>query len=185
MDAAAEHLAWEANFYESKLIQDTTVESKSPKANNVFGDVAFLGSTRDFGTQYLYLRFDYDKLSDIKTTDIDLFLLDLQGKGLSTSLQAKCKSLLSWIFNKAISDNHLTKNPVEFETKYFVQKELDIRGSRNANPSDFRAVQRYFDKNNVPMERFISGIATPETAKEAMEKWAADPAQVFRLLVKF
>jgi threonine dehydrogenase-like Zn-dependent dehydrogenase len=77
------------------------------------------------------------------------------------------------------------KNPVEFETKYFVQKELDIRGSRNANPSDFRAVQRYFDKNNVPMERFISGIATPETAKEAMEKWAADPAQVFRLLVKF
>ena len=76
-------------------------------------------------------------------------------------------------------------NPVEFETKYFVQKELDIRGSRNANPSDFRAVQRYFDKNNVPMERFISGIATPETAKEAMEKWAADPAQVFRLLVKF
>ena len=77
------------------------------------------------------------------------------------------------------------KNPVEFETKFFVQKELDIRGSRNANPSDFRAVQRYFDKNDVPMERFISGIATPETALEAMEKWAADPAQVFRLLVKF
>jgi threonine dehydrogenase-like Zn-dependent dehydrogenase len=77
------------------------------------------------------------------------------------------------------------KSEVNFQTKLFVQKELDIRGSRNANPSDFRAVQRYFDKNNVPMERFISGIATPETAKEAMEKWAADPAQVFRLLVKF
>ena len=32
------------------------------------------------------------------------------------------------------------KSPVEFQTKLFVQKELDIRGSRNALPADFRAV---------------------------------------------
>lgn len=82
MDAAAEHLAWEANFYEPKLIHDTTVESKSPKANNVFGDVAFLGSTRDFGTQYLYLRFDYDKLSDVKTTDITRVTLHIPYYGI-------------------------------------------------------------------------------------------------------
>lgn len=78
-----------------------------------------------------------------------------------------------------------SKNPVEFETKYFVQKELDIRGSRNAMPNDFRAVQRYLEKATVPMERFVSATATPETAKEAMEKWAEAPAQVFRILVKF
>ena len=78
-----------------------------------------------------------------------------------------------------------SKNPVEFETKYFVQKELDIRGSRNANPSDFRAVMRYLEKTEVPMERFISGIATPETAIDIMKEWAAAPAQVFRILVKF
>lgn len=89
MDAAAEHLVWEANFYEPKLIHDTTVESKSPKANNVFGDVAFLGSTRDFGTQYLYLRFDYDKLSDIKTTDISRVTLHIPYYGIQgNSFQA-------------------------------------------------------------------------------------------------
>jgi threonine dehydrogenase-like Zn-dependent dehydrogenase len=32
------------------------------------------------------------------------------------------------------------KSEVAFQTKYFVQKELDIRGSRNAMPEDFRAV---------------------------------------------
>ena len=32
------------------------------------------------------------------------------------------------------------KSEVAFQTKYFVQKELDIRGSRNALPADFRAV---------------------------------------------
>lgn len=77
------------------------------------------------------------------------------------------------------------KSGVEFQTKYFVQKELDIRGSRNANPSDFRAVQKYLETAKVPMDRFVSGIYTPETAKEGMEKWAAAPAQVFRILVDF
>ena len=35
------------------------------------------------------------------------------------------------------------KTEVSFQTKHFVQKELDIRGSRNALPSDFRAVIHY------------------------------------------
>ena len=38
------------------------------------------------------------------------------------------------------------KAEVSFQTKYFVQKELDIRGSRNALPSDFRAVIHYLEK---------------------------------------
>lgn len=77
------------------------------------------------------------------------------------------------------------KNAVEFQTKYFVQKELDIRGSRNANPSDFRAVMRYLQRANVPMDQFVSGVATPETALDAMQKWAEAPGKVFRILVKF
>lgn len=36
-----------------------------------------------------------------------------------------------------------SKSDVSFQTKFFVQKELDIRGSRNAMPDDFRAVIRY------------------------------------------
>ena len=78
-----------------------------------------------------------------------------------------------------------SKNEVSFQTKYFVQKELDIRGSRNATPNDFRAVQRFMQTTQLSMEPFISGIIQPEDAQPTMEKWAANPAQVFRILVEF
>ena len=78
------------------------------------------------------------------------------------------------------------KNNVEFQTKLFVQKELDIRGSRNAMPSDFRAVIRFLDEHpNFPKERLISAIGTPETAEQVMKQWAEAPGKVFRILVEF
>lgn len=76
------------------------------------------------------------------------------------------------------------KQDVEFTTKYFVQKELDIRGSRNATPNDFRAVIRYMQGGKAPVDEFISAVITPEEAQVTMEKWAEAPAQVFRILVK-
>ena len=77
------------------------------------------------------------------------------------------------------------KSEVSFQTKYFVQKELDIRGSRNAMPSDFRSVINYVKSGKCPIEKFISRIATPEEATDAMNEWAANPGKVFRILVKF
>lgn len=58
------------------------------------------------------------------------------------------------------------KSEVAFQTKYFVQKELDIRGSRNALPADFRAVINYMKEGNCPVEELISKIAKPEGALE-------------------
>lgn len=58
----ATRFVWEANAYESKLFQDTTVESKRPSENNVFGSVAHLGKSPEYGTQYLYSRLDLAKL---------------------------------------------------------------------------------------------------------------------------
>lgn len=78
------------------------------------------------------------------------------------------------------------KAETQFITKLFVQKELDIRGSRNAKPADFRAVIRYMRQNSdYPKQELISAVATPETALDAMQKWAAAPAKVFRVLVEF
>jgi threonine dehydrogenase-like Zn-dependent dehydrogenase len=77
------------------------------------------------------------------------------------------------------------KTEVIFETKYFVQKELDIRGSRNAMPEDFRAVMEYLKRGICPKEELISGIYPPDKAGEALEKWKANPGQVFRLLIEF
>ncbi|MBR3029223.1 MAG: zinc-binding alcohol dehydrogenase family protein [Bacteroidales bacterium] len=77
------------------------------------------------------------------------------------------------------------KSDVSFQTKYFVQKELDIRGSRNATPDDFRAVLNYMHHTQMQMEPFISGIIQPEEAQQALEAWAEAPGKVFRILVKF
>ena len=77
------------------------------------------------------------------------------------------------------------KSDVSFQTKYFVQKELDIRGSRNALPADFRAAVRAIQHGTLPMDRFVSAVVTPGEALAAMQRWAAAPAQVFRILVKF
>ena len=85
------------------------------------------------------------------------------------------------------------KSEVSFQTKYFVQKELDIRGSRNAQPSDFRAVIHYLQKLKESgdgslesvVDRLISGDVAPEGALEAMQQWAENPGKVFRILVHF
>lgn len=77
------------------------------------------------------------------------------------------------------------KTEVSFQTKYFVQKELDIRGSRNAMPSDFRAVIHYLERGTCPVDRLISMETTPEEAEKAMKKWAEEPGKVFRILISF
>ena len=77
------------------------------------------------------------------------------------------------------------KSEVSFQTKYFVQKELDIRGSRNALPQDFRAVIHYLERGTCPVDRLISSEVTPEEAQKALDEWAAAPGKVFRILTKF
>ena len=77
------------------------------------------------------------------------------------------------------------KSEVAFQTKYFVQKELDIRGSRNAMPEDFRAVIHYLQNGNCPMNELISAVVKPEEAGEALQKWSENPGKVFRMWLNF
>ncbi len=77
------------------------------------------------------------------------------------------------------------KTEVAFQTKYFVQKELDIRGSRNALPEDFRAVIKYLRHGACPKERLISSVVMPEKAGDALKNWSEQPGKVFRILVEF
>lgn len=77
------------------------------------------------------------------------------------------------------------KSEVSFQTKYFVQKELDIRGSRNAMPQDFRAVIHYLERGTAPVDKLITRVIRPEEALETMRWWSENPGKVFRILVKF
>ena len=56
---------FEANLYEPKLFQDTTVESKHARSNNAFGSVGFIGDTKEFGEQWLYSKPDFTKMSEL------------------------------------------------------------------------------------------------------------------------
>ena len=77
------------------------------------------------------------------------------------------------------------KSEVSLQTKYFVQKELDIRGSRNAQPSDFRAVIHYLENNDCPIDTLITKVIRPEQALDTMRWWSESPGKVFRILVEF
>ena len=78
----------------------------------------------------------------------------------------------------AKSDSTLT-------TSLIVKKELDVKGSRNALPEDFKGVIKYLSHGTCPYDKFISAIVKPEDAFEAMKKWDAAPGKVFRILVEF
>ena len=77
------------------------------------------------------------------------------------------------------------RSEVSLPTKYFVQKELDIRGSRNATPQDFRAVIRYLERGSCPTDELITKVIQPEDALDTLRWWSQYPGKVFRILVDF
>ncbi|MBR6033082.1 MAG: zinc-binding alcohol dehydrogenase family protein [Bacteroidaceae bacterium] len=77
------------------------------------------------------------------------------------------------------------KSEVLLQTRFFVQKELDVRGSRNAMPEDFRAVIRYLRRGTCPTNKLITKVIKPEQGLETLVWWSENPGKVFRILVRF
>lgn len=77
------------------------------------------------------------------------------------------------------------KTEIAFQTKYFVMKEMDIRGSRNALPEDFRAVIEYLKRTKAPIDKLINNVYPPEQAGNALEVWSANTGKIFRILIEF
>lgn len=78
-----------------------------------------------------------------------------------------------------------SKTEISFQTKLFVQKEIDIRGSRNARPSDFISVIRYLQKDNGIIDKLISRYITPEETELTLADWGRNPGKIFRILMQF
>jgi threonine dehydrogenase-like Zn-dependent dehydrogenase len=76
------------------------------------------------------------------------------------------------------------KEPVCYETKFFVQKELDIRGSRNALPEDFRAVTKFLEAGTFPVEDAVTHIVPLEQAPEILDEWNREPAKFSKIMVE-
>ena len=75
------------------------------------------------------------------------------------------------------------KEEVPLPTRLFVQKELDILGSRNATPRDFAAVTTYLRQGRFPIERVITTRVALAEAGAALQRWADQPAAVTKILV--
>jgi L-galactonate 5-dehydrogenase len=77
------------------------------------------------------------------------------------------------------------KEPVSYETKLFVQKELDILGSRNATAADFDEVIAMLQSGRFPVEDAISLVVSIEEAGDALQRWSANPASMRKIMVEF
>jgi L-galactonate 5-dehydrogenase len=76
-----------------------------------------------------------------------------------------------------------TREPVTYETRLFVQKELDILGSRNAAEADFDEVIAMLQADAFPVDDVVSLTVPLEEAGAALERWIADPASMRKVLV--
>ena len=75
------------------------------------------------------------------------------------------------------------KELVAYETRLFVQKELDILGSRNALPEDFREVIRMLEEHRFPVDDAVSSIVTMNEAPRALAAWSENPARVKKIMM--
>ena len=74
------------------------------------------------------------------------------------------------------------KEPVTFDTKYFVHKELDILGSRNYL-NEFPAVIELLSRKQFPVEETISRTVPFAEAGEALLRWSESPQAFTKILV--
>lgn len=76
------------------------------------------------------------------------------------------------------------KEQVAYETRLFVQKELDIVGSRNAQPEDFRDVIRMLEQRRFPVDEAITHQVALDEAPGILKAWSREPARFGKIVVQ-
>ena len=75
------------------------------------------------------------------------------------------------------------KEPVAYETRLFVQKELDILGSRNALNADFHSVIAMLKAGRFPVEEAVSAVVPLAEAAPMLAAWSAAPSRFTKIMV--
>jgi threonine dehydrogenase-like Zn-dependent dehydrogenase len=76
------------------------------------------------------------------------------------------------------------KQEVAYETRLFVQKEIDILGSRNALPEDFRAVMEMLAAKRFPVLEAITHRVPLEDVPKVLAEWDREPARFGKIVVE-
>ena len=78
------------------------------------------------------------------------------------------------------------KAPVEFNTSLFVQKEIEILGSRNCvRKSDFPEVLSYLESKKFPVDDVISKVISIDEGPETLKSWAENPQGIIKIMIDF
>jgi threonine dehydrogenase-like Zn-dependent dehydrogenase len=78
------------------------------------------------------------------------------------------------------------KAPVEFNTSLFVQKEIEILGSRNCvGKSDFPEVLSYLEAKKFPVDDVISKVISIDEGPETLKSWAENPQGIIKIMIDF
>ena len=155
------------------------------------------------GARVIAVDLDDDKLAVAKKlgarytvntskTDLHAFLQELtDGNGPDVVIEA-VGSPVTYVtaieevaFTGRVVYIGYAKKEVSFTTKFFVQKELDIRGSRNALPEDFVAVMHYMESGQLPLEELVTKRVAAEQVADAMQEWSDNPGDVFKIFIDF
>jgi threonine dehydrogenase-like Zn-dependent dehydrogenase len=107
--------------------------------------------------------------------------LIVEASGAPSAYQAALEHVS---FTGRVSCVSYASAPVELNTSLFVKKELDFRGSRNAEASDFDDMAAAL-KSGFPVERVVTRSVPFDEAGKALMEWAARPAVVTKIQVTF
>jgi len=76
------------------------------------------------------------------------------------------------------------KEQVLYETRPFVHKELDIMGSRNAMPEDFREVIRMLEAKRFPVGAAVTHMVPFDQTPAILEAWSREPERFSKIMIE-
>ena len=76
------------------------------------------------------------------------------------------------------------KEAVSYETRLFVQKELDILGSRNATPRDFDTVVDMLRDQRFPVDEAITMVTPLGDAERMLREWDENPGAFTKIMLE-
>lgn len=71
--------------------------------------------------------------------------------------------------------------PIAYDTKEFVLKELDILISFNALPEDFHTVVKFLERSPIPLNLIVTETVSLPEAGRALDQWNRIPAEITKI----
>jgi 2-desacetyl-2-hydroxyethyl bacteriochlorophyllide A dehydrogenase len=134
------------------------------------------GAAHTINTAHADLHEELLQLTDGRGPDVII-----EAIGLSQTFRAAVEEVA---FTGRVVYIGYAKEQVAYETRLFVQKELDILGSRNALPEDFRDVIRMLEDHRFPVEEAITHVVPMENVATIFDEWNHEPARFTKIMIE-